>query len=292
MDAASLAFGIFSAFNVVVEDIRLIKDGQTFGHDYETTQLKLQLAEARLVRWGVSVGVANQDPSLTTVPAGAFEKLMPESDRQKARKTLQAIVEELETAKKKMDDLDQKKPTPKEEAEKGRQGSLSRFLGKSKETELQKRETEEPTDERMSALTEDFKQITLKRHRGTSASKKAKWVLFEKDVLSGLLSSIRNLTDDLEDLFPATHPQLHSLASEDANAAQTEALRDLLQQTAARAEVRDKLLLGALKGGSGGKVEGSGDSFKFTNGSINHNHGIQTAKDATINGGNVYFGAR
>lgn len=290
MDAVSLAFGVFSAFNVVVEDIRLVRDAQTFGHDYQTTQLKLQLAEARIVRWGVSVGVASQDSSLTDLPAGALEKLMPEADRLKARTALQALIAELETANKKMDDLNQKKQTQEEEAEKGRQPSLSRIFGRPKGTEAQNTGAEQMIDNRATALAEDFKQISLKRHRGTSASKKAKYVLFEKEVLRELLSSIRDLTDELEALFPATDARLHSLASEEAKAVQTEALRELLQQTAERAEVWDKLLLDALKRESGGNIQSSGNSFNFTGGSVNNNHGFQTTKDAIIDNSTINFG--
>lgn len=72
MDAAGLAFVIRSSFNVMVENIRLLRDCQSFGQDYETTQLKLQLAEARLVRWGVSVGVADQDPPAFSWPEHAL----------------------------------------------------------------------------------------------------------------------------------------------------------------------------------------------------------------------------
>lgn len=290
MDAAGLAFGVLSAFNVVVEDIRLVRDAQKLGHDYQTTQLKFQLAEARIVRWGVSVGVAGQESSLTDLPASALEKLMPEADRAKARMALQAIITELETANRKMSDLSQKHT--QDEAEKGRQPSLSRILGRSKGTETQNTGTEQAMDDRATALAEDFKQISLKRHRGTSASKKAKYVLFEKEVLRELLSSIRDLTDELEALFPVTHPELHSLASEEANAVQTEALRELLQQNAERGEVRDNLLLDALKGESGGSIQGSGSSFNFSGGSVNNNHGIQTTKDATFNNSTINLGGR
>lgn len=293
MDAAGLAFGILTALNVVVEDIRYIRDAKAFGHDYQATELKFQLVEARIVRWAIPLGLANLDPPPSKLPATTLEKLMPGTDRQNAILALQAIIEELRNAKKRMSDLDQKERTPKEEPEKGRQGSLSRMFGKPKGAETERPETSEdrePTDTAVGLLTESFKEISLKRHRGTSILKKAKWALFEKDELMELLSSIRNLTDDLEALFPATRPQLHSLASEDAEAMQSEALRELLQQMAEKAEVRDKLLLDALKKTLGGNVESSGGSFIFTHGSTNQNYGFQTTKDATFNGSTINFG--
>lgn len=177
MDAAGLAFGIPSAFIVVVADIRIIRDCQSFGQDYQTTQLKFQLAEARLVRWGVAVRIAERDTSSSGSPGLLLEKLVPEEDRKKATEMLQAIRMELESAKKKMGIADLKVDS---EPEQSRKVPIFRIWGKHRGSEARVAADQELQTGTLTTLTDDFREITLKHHRQTSTAKKAKWALFVK----------------------------------------------------------------------------------------------------------------
>lgn len=287
MDAASLSFGLLSAFNVVVEDIRIIRDCQSFGQDYQTTQLKFQLAEARLVRWGVAVGIADRGDPSNQVQDKALEKLVPEEDRKQAERTLQAISIELESAKKKIEGYDVSKD---EALEQGRKGSVSRLLGKHRGAGSQGGADQGPQADTLSTLSDDFKEMSLKRHSRTSAAKKTKWALFEKDELSALLTSVRDLVGELEALFPATHQARTSLAAEEATIPRVDAVRELLEQMAKDSDVRDKALLDAVTAASSTRVENNHGSFVFSGGASNHNSGVQSTKDVTFHGSTINFG--
>ena len=67
MDAAGLGLGILATSNVVMRVIRLVRVGQDLSHDYQIFQLKFQLTERRLVRWGVLVGIAVLDRMPTSL---------------------------------------------------------------------------------------------------------------------------------------------------------------------------------------------------------------------------------
>lgn len=100
-EAVGISLGIFSAFHLVVEDIRLVRAGRTFAADYEIADTKLLLTECRLTRWGESVGITTETTTTST-----FAKLQPEEHRKIAKQTLEQIRSRLEATKAKKGKFD------------------------------------------------------------------------------------------------------------------------------------------------------------------------------------------
>jgi hypothetical protein len=67
------AISIASAFTACVDCFEYVQFGRHFGRDFETSQLALNYARLRLIRWGESVNIYNnpklgrQDATMTEI---------------------------------------------------------------------------------------------------------------------------------------------------------------------------------------------------------------------------------
>lgn len=88
-----------------------------------------------------------------------------------------------------------------------------------------------------------MRDICRRRQKETSALKKTKWSLYEKEHLDKLLNDIQQLVKDLVELFPAIVPFEKSLCNQEATEMQNETSLPSLQENAA---MHDKLLEEAI----------------------------------------------
>ncbi len=149
-----------------------IQLGRNFDKDYQTSQLRLDIARLRLTRWGETVEI-NQDDRFTQGDP-------PDEEARLAKRTLVHIYNLFEMASM----------------------ESSRFKRKATENELALFDPNTNTNQAAVALRSSMRAIAAKRQDRISLSKKISWALYKKEKLDGLLESIHGFLDDLENLFP------------------------------------------------------------------------------------------
>lgn len=281
MDAPSLALGIFTAFNAIVEDIRYCRIAKSIGPDFEASKLKLAITEYRIVRWGKSVGLTEQDVANTAQSDLDMHLLVPEERRKQAQVLLEGVEKRLKEAREKMDRL--------EHSVKGEKKEKLAFLRKSSvnenRTPLQVGgEVNIMHEERQTeALIKSLDTLRLKHTGPMSFKQKMSWTLFTKAELESLLTELRGMVEDLEKLFPGVDQARAELVAEEAGIFETEHARKLLMGMAAA--VQDKELVEAMR-----RAESSGGDSRTITNNFGTNDGHQTGGDSTISGGTFNFG--
>ncbi|KAL5092834.1 hypothetical protein Trisim1_000569 [Trichoderma cf. simile WF8] len=158
-------------FNNCVDTFGYIKLGLKFGEDYQRYQLKLDVAETRLGRWGEAVGV-NSD-----------ERFASASPTDEAVKNALEILMDLKTCF--------------EVA----QNKSRRYAGNADE--------KEPTVHDINDMNPTFQQlhnrskdIARRRQKGISIVKKTAWALYDRKSFDNIVNQIVSWVDELEKLFP------------------------------------------------------------------------------------------
>lgn len=199
--------GILGLFNNCVELFEHIQLGRHFGNDFQTYQLKLDLYQARLLRWGTSINI-NQ--------VQQFANGNPEDIPEDQKKRLQLLAVTLDALK-----------THFEQAEKKSKG-YANIAQLTSDASALVPYGEEQLEMPVRGLHTMFKKLALKSQKETSILKKAKWALYDVKQFENLVSDISDFVQSLEKLFPDA-----------IEASRTIALREI-------ADIKDQLSLSTL----------------------------------------------
>ncbi|KAL5600734.1 hypothetical protein FOVSG1_006764 [Fusarium oxysporum f. sp. vasinfectum] len=185
---ATGALSVAALFNNCVDTFEYIQLGRHFGEDYQRCQLKLDIAETRLGRWGEAVGINNDVRFASATPTDKAVK--------GAQGIFEDIVDCFEAAQKKS----------------------RRYAGRADEQELVVYDNNDmnPVFQRLHKRSRD---IARRRQKGTSIVKKAAWALYDGKSLEKLVDQISSWVDELEKLFPfeAVHQMLVEIEIEEVN---------------------------------------------------------------------------
>ena len=179
MEPISFAVGITSLaglFETAIDGFRYVKSGKEFGTSFQTSCLQLDNAQLRLSRWGEAVGLGSQTAAAMTLQTTSI----PAKDVTRAEAVLGQIVTLFQRAETVTNDFRAKH-------------------GTHDETEI---DTVMPPG--TCTLRERMLKICRQRQRSTSAGKKAKWAVYERDHFRNLVADVDTLVRDLVELFPAT----------------------------------------------------------------------------------------
>ncbi len=165
----SAALSVAALFNNAVECFGYVQLGRHYGRDYERCQLKLDILQARLTKWGDAVGIYDQARFATASPTD------------EATRRVKIVLEEIglmfQTAKKTSSRYDITKKISE-----AAWPSLDLFHG---------------------VLRRKGKE----RQRASSFKQKMKWALYDAKELQRLLTILSGFVDDLEKLHPAEQPR-------------------------------------------------------------------------------------
>jgi hypothetical protein len=222
MDPVSLTFalaGIPGIFVSCVECYEYIQFGREFASDFERSLCRLEAAEMRLTRWGVSMGIdsANSKLSASDFPEeeiiqayhwlteikAAFDSAIATSSRYK------------NTAATKPDKLQ----TLDTETEIGKQGDVS-----------------------LQTLHQRFSTLRRSRIKPRKRDRIA-WALYRKSAFENLIDTISELTSNLTDLFPAVRPVQQDLCKAEVKGLDGKALALLDQAIGDQDEILKPVLL-------------------------------------------------
>ncbi|KAL6815371.1 prion-inhibition and propagation domain-containing protein [Trichoderma sp. SZMC 28013] len=168
---ATGALSVAALFNNCVDTFEYIQLGRHFGEDYQRYQLKLDVAQTRLGRWGEAVGI-NSDVRFASA-----------SPTDKAVKDTLGILEDIadcfEAAQKKSRRYAER--TDKKELAVHNNSDMNHIFQR---------------------LHSRSKDIARRRQKGTSFVKKAAWALYDKKSLENIINQISTWVDELEKLYP------------------------------------------------------------------------------------------
>ncbi|QYS97666.1 hypothetical protein H0G86_004888 [Trichoderma simmonsii] len=168
---ATGALSVAGLFNNCVETFEYIQLGRHFGEDYQRYQLKLDVAQTRLGRWGEAVGV-NSDVRFAS--ASPSDKAVKD-----ALGILEDIADCFEAARKKS----------------------KRYADRTEKKELMVHNNKD-MNLMFQRLHKRSRDIARRRQKGISIVKKAAWALYDKKSLENIVSQISSWVDELEKLFP------------------------------------------------------------------------------------------
>ena len=188
-EAAGLAFGVFGAFTDAVQCFEYVQLARNFDKDYQTAVLKLDVAQLRLSRWGVSVGMDHVDQSTKMLPGVEGTA----AEHEKAQELLENIVSLF-------DDAAQKS---------------SKLKTSNVNTDDDDSTTTKELDLATSSLHRKLKQLSLKRFKPSNVTNKVKWALYKEKALRRLIEDITGEVNDLVSLFPAVLPEQKRLCAEE-----------------------------------------------------------------------------
>lgn len=194
--------GLAGVFTTCVDCFEYIQFGRKFGADFSRCVLKLSIIRLKLSRWGASVDVNAK----TTPP-------VDEKDVQ-AEEILAEIMQLFVSAEKK---------------------SL-RFKAKAKANDLVVCDNGTDLEPSIESLRLKAKELAELRQKRTSWVKKTAWALYEKKAFEELIDNIKELVDDLVELFPAARESQREMSA---------------SEVAEFAKVDDGKTLGALKAAIG-----------------------------------------
>lgn len=174
----SAALSVAALFNNAVDCFGYVQLGRHYGRDYERCQLKLEIIQARLTKWGDAVGINDDQKFKTTSPT--------DESTQRAKTILEEIGLLFSTAKKTSSRYD----TPSSTAAQGPWPALHIVHG---------------------VLRRKGKE----RQRTSTFKQKMKWALYDAKEFQRLLSNLSGFVDDLEKLYPAEQAVPDSQAAAD-----------------------------------------------------------------------------
>jgi hypothetical protein len=244
-EAGGLAVGVIALaglFNNTVECFEFIQLGRSFGKDYQTSQLKLDIARLRLSRWGESLHI-NENVRNTTSLQGRFTS---ESDIRLAEDLLGQIVELFADV----------------------EGVSNRDKYRQAPHELVVYKPQEDLDPPIATLHEKMRQLCIKRQNRSNLLQKAKWALYKEKLLSRLIEDITQLIDGLVEHFSATHQVQRDLCDSELSAIGENEGVSVLKEIAA---AQDKFLEQAITN----REATANTSYNITFSPSGNNSGLQ-----------------
>jgi hypothetical protein len=189
-EVASLTVGVVALcgiFNNAVDCFQYVQLGKTFGRDYQTQLLKLDVAQLRLSRWGKAVGLG---PDIESADEDSLRlSMIPEDDAKQAHDLLEQIIKLFGHA----EASSKKQKRPKAEAE----------------------ERDINEDATKQALHNKLKRLIIGRRGLRDLKQRTKWALYYSDQLSVLVRDVSGLVDDLIGLFPSTNAAQQQLCEDE-----------------------------------------------------------------------------
>ncbi|KAK4205951.1 Big S protein encoded by the het-S protein [Rhypophila decipiens] len=194
------ALGVASLFNNCVDCFEYVQLGRHFGHDYERCQLRLDIAKARLSRWGEAVNIKDDLRFHSSAPIDKSVQLA------------QSIIEEIlllfESAQK----------TSKRYELVADQQDLVVFEDKDMK----------PVGR---ALHRRLKDLVSQRQKQTGLAKKTAWALYDGKSLEKIVDQVAGFVDELEKAFPI-EAVCHKLAEIEIEEVEDEASLTILKDAA------------------------------------------------------------
>ncbi|GKT45968.1 heterokaryon incompatibility protein s [Colletotrichum spaethianum] len=198
------ALSIASLFNNCVDCFEYIQMGRHFGRDFERSLLRIDIAKARLSRWGEAVAI-NENPCFTTNTPGDRSSLQ-----------VQSILEQI-------NDLFQ---TLQRSSKHYEIGANHEDLVRLTDTGMQ------PVAQQ---LHRRLSLIAGQRQKKTSLTKKVTWALYDGKNFNKLVNEMMDFVDALETLFPAEQAR-RRLARLEIDAVEDEESLTMLQDAAQEAD--------------------------------------------------------
>lgn len=194
------ALNVAALFNNCVDCFEFVQLGRRFGRDYERCQLRLDIAMARLGRWGEAVKV-NDDPRFSS-----------SSPADKSIQLTQSILEEVALL-----------------------FELARKTSKRYELDMDQPDLVLFEDKDMKpigrALHNSLRNLARSRQERTSLVRKTAWALHDGKALEKVVDQIASLVDDLEKIFPV-EAVCHKLAEIEIEKVKDEASLTMLKDAA------------------------------------------------------------
>jgi ankyrin repeat protein len=210
-------FDSTETFNKLVGCFGSVQLGHTFGKDFSISQLRLDIARLRVLRWGKSLGLNIRGTEVLLEPRGS-----------------QAIVKQAEVLLDQILELFAEAENTSNEYKKRTKPQHHSLAEYSPQTDL---------DPAVANLHRKLQQLATERQNQFRVLRKAKWVLYDEGLFQQLIEATTELVDRLVELFPATHqPQCELCNIEVAAIGESEGI-PVLREIAA---VQDKLLEHAI----------------------------------------------
>ena len=202
--------GLVGTFTACVDCFENVRIGRSFGEDYQTSIIKLDLVRLRFTRWGQSVGINEGDESL------AVQRLKdavaaPEKDFTLVKMTLGQILRLFKTVEE-------------------NSSRLAMKASKAPTVTTDDMTTENGT---IRALHESMRNLAVQRQKRSSTLQKVSWALFRKREFAELVANLTNLVSELVELAPAMSQQQQLCKQEMtqiSNDRDLVLLHDILQQ--------------------------------------------------------------
>jgi hypothetical protein len=166
------ALSVAALFNNVVDCFEYVQLGRNFATDYQTCQLRLDIARLRLSRWGAAVDINNDARFADVDPADGQVRT--------AKHTLEQILSLFGRA----------------------YNESSVFKLSARPDDLALFDPASNTNQTVVALRNSMHELARKRQKQTSLSKKISWALYKQKYLTRLIDDIQELLDGLESIFP------------------------------------------------------------------------------------------
>ena len=199
------SFGIIAnvagLFKNCVECFEYVQLGRQFGQDYERCQLRLDIAEARLGRWGEAVKI-NDDPRFKA-------SAQTDISVQQTQSILEEIMLLFESARK----------------------TSKRYELVADQVDLVVFEADKDLKPVGRALHSKLKDLTRRRQKQTSLVKKTAWALYDGKHLENIINQIACFVDELEKIFPV-EAACQKLAEMDTKEVEDEVSLTLLKDAA------------------------------------------------------------
>lgn len=201
---AAGALSIAGLFNNCVECFEYIQIARSFGQDFQTCQLKLDIAKVRLTRWGQSVNI-HEDDTFTTFKQGSG----PAVSARQILEHLLVLFSETQKVSDRYNTSYTERPSalaPKDISF----GLDAPFLG----------------------LHNRMQELCRQRQRRLGLGKKTYWALYDRNKFQTLIQQATEFIETLEKLFPA-EAKRRSLASQEVEGVGDLSMLKALKETAA-----------------------------------------------------------
>lgn len=161
----SAALSVAALFNNAVECFGYVQLGRHYGRDYERCQLKLDILQARLTKWGDAVGIHDDARFATASPTN------------EATQRVRIVLEEI--------------------------GLMFQTAEKASSRYNITRKISDAAGPSLGIIQGVLRTKGKERQRASSFKQKMKWALYDAKELQRLLTNMNGFVDDLEKLHPA-----------------------------------------------------------------------------------------
>lgn len=255
---ATGTLSVAALFNNCVETFEYIQLGRHFGEDYQRYQLKLDVAQTRLGRWGEAVGV-NSDIRFASA-----------SPSDKAVKDALSILEDIAVCFL------------------AAQKKSRRYAERADKEELMVHNNND-MNLLYQRLHKRSRDTARRRQKSISVVKKAAWALYDKKSLENIVNQISSWVDELEKLFPieATYQKYIEIKIEQVNdELSLKALKDAARGIDPALERAVERKVDSIEGKNSARDITMGDKARFHLGNVYSEETLQheiLVKDQTIN---------